>query len=177
MGRIGASNSAAGIAEGEHSNREINVNGHDWHPGKVRTPKASTVRRAAAIVWIVAGFGYLAVEAVAAARVPGYTYVADYDSDLGRPGSPLAWWMNAAFRVQGMAFVVAGALAVSAVRPRRGGMAFTVFACVYGAGSVLVGLFPSGGSATGGTHARRTVQQTPSEPDSWRCHAGNRRVC
>lgn len=53
---------------------------------------------------------------------------------------------DAAFRVQGMAFVVAGALAVSAVRPRRGGMAFPVFACVYGSGSVLVGLFPSGSS-------------------------------
>ncbi|MDZ4233821.1 MAG: hypothetical protein U1C73_08665, partial [Dietzia sp.] len=94
MGRVGASDSAAGIAEGQRSNREINVNGHDWHPGKVRTPKASTVRRAAAIVWIVAGFGYLAAEAVAAARVSDYTYVADYVSNLGRPGSPLAWWMT-----------------------------------------------------------------------------------
>ncbi len=114
----------------------------------MRTPKAATVRRAAAAAWIAAGVGYLAVEAAAAARVPGYAYTTNYVSDLGRPVSPLAWWMNAAFRVQGMAFVAAGAAAVWAVRPRRGGLAFIVFACLYGAGSVVVGLFPSGGSGT-----------------------------
>jgi hypothetical membrane protein len=100
----------------------------------------------AAVLWIGAGVGYLATEAVAASRMPGYSYLADYISDLGRPESPLSWWMNAAFRVQGMAFVVAGALMVRTRPPRRGGMAFTVSACVYGAGSVVVGLFPSGGT-------------------------------
>lgn len=100
----------------------------------------------AAALWIAAGVGYLATEAVAASRMPGYSYLADYISDLGRPESPLSWWMNAAFRVQGMAFVVAGALTVRTGPPRRGGLAFVVAACVYGAGSVVVGLFPSGGS-------------------------------
>ena len=100
----------------------------------------------AAALWIAAGVGYLATEAVAASRMPGYSYLGQYVSDLGRPGSPLSWWMNAAFRVQGMAFVVAAALTVRTGRPRRGGMAFVVSACVYGAGSVVVGLFPSGGS-------------------------------
>ncbi|WP_163723686.1 DUF998 domain-containing protein [Mycolicibacterium psychrotolerans] len=112
----------------------------------MRTPRASTVRWTAAFLWTAAGVGYLAVEAVTAAHVPDYSYARDYVSDLGRPASDLAWWMNAAFRLQGLAFVVAGALAVWATRPRRGGLAFVVFACMYGAGSVVVGLFPSGGS-------------------------------
>lgn len=112
----------------------------------MRIPQSETVRRAAAALWIAAGLSYLAVEAVAASRLPGYSYVGQYVSDLGRPGSPLAWWMNAAFRVQGMAFVVAGAVTVRTRRPRRGAMAFLVAACVYGAGSVVVGLFPSGGA-------------------------------
>lgn len=100
----------------------------------------------AAALWIAAGVGYLTVEAVAASRVPGYSYLGQYVSDLGRPGSPMSWWMNAAFRVQGMAFVVAAALTVRTGPPRRGGLAFIVCACAYGAGSVLVGLFPSGGA-------------------------------
>jgi hypothetical membrane protein len=100
----------------------------------------------AAALWIGAGVGYLATEAVAASRMPGYSYLADYISDLGRPESPLSWWMNAAFRVQGMAFVVGGALTVRTGPPRRGALAFIVSACVYGAGSVVVGLFPSGGT-------------------------------
>ncbi|RZT14392.1 putative membrane protein [Mycobacterium sp. BK558] len=107
----------------------------------------------AAALWIAAGVGYLATETVAASRMPEYSYVADYISDLGRPESPLSWWMNAAFRVQGMAFVVAGALTVRTGPPRRGGLAFVVAACAYGAGSVVVGLFPSGGTgAAQGLH-------------------------
>ncbi|KRE34487.1 hypothetical protein ASG82_19795 [Mycobacterium sp. Soil538] len=100
----------------------------------------------AAALWIAAGVGYLTVEAVAASRMWGYSYLTDYVSNLGRADSPLSWWMNAAFRVQGMAFVIAGALTVRTAGPRRGGMAFIVSACAYGAGSVVVGLFPSGGS-------------------------------
>ncbi|AFM14857.1 putative membrane protein [Mycolicibacterium chubuense NBB4] len=109
-------------------------------------PSPSALRLIAAALWIGAGVGYFVVEAAAASRLAGYSVANDYISDLGRPDSPLAWWMNAAFRVQGMAFVVAGALTVHADRPRRGRMVFVVAACVYGAGSVAVGLVPSGGA-------------------------------
>jgi hypothetical membrane protein len=114
----------------------------------MRVPKQSTTLRLAAAVWIAAGVLYLVAEAVAATRVSGYSYARDYISDLGRPdASPLAWWMNAAFRVQGAAFVVAAALAARSYRPRSRRLTFIAAACVYGAGSVVVGLVPSGGPA------------------------------
>lgn len=97
---------------------------------------------------MAAGISYLAVEAIAASRLPGYSYLHDVVSDLGRPASPLSWWMNAAFRVQGLAFVVTGAVLVATARPKRGAFTFTVCACLYGAGSVLVGLVPSGAGGT-----------------------------
>lgn len=119
-----------------------------WHAGGVRTPRPTTVRRTSGVLALAAGISYLTVEAIAAARVPAYSYVGDVISDLGRPTSPLSWWMNAAFRVQGMAFVVTAAVLVATARPARGGLMFTVFASLYGAGSVVVGLVPSGGSHT-----------------------------
>ncbi|MBX7454377.1 DUF998 domain-containing protein [Mycolicibacterium sp. 3033] len=112
----------------------------------MRTPRPTIVRRAAGVLGLVSAIGYLAIEAIAAARVPGYSYADTVVSDLGRPASPLSWWMNAAFRVQGMAFVILGTVLVATTRPARGGLTFTVFACAYGAGSVVVGLVPSGGS-------------------------------
>lgn len=119
---------------------------HGWHAGVVRTFRPTTVRRVAGVLAVAAGISYLLVEAIAAARVPAYSYLGNVVSDLGRPTSPLSWWMNAAFRVQGMAFVVTAAALVATARPARGALTFTVFACLYGAGSVVVGLVPSGGS-------------------------------
>lgn len=120
----------------------------DWHADGVRTPRSTLLRWAAGSVAVAAGAGYLVVEAAAASRVPGYNYPADVVSDLGRPTSPLSWWMNAAFRVQGMAFVITAAVLVATARPQRGALTFTAFACLYGAGSVLVGLVPSGSGGT-----------------------------
>ncbi|WP_185976052.1 DUF998 domain-containing protein [Mycolicibacterium sp. 018/SC-01/001] len=111
----------------------------------MRRSSSAAVRRAIGAVALAAGISYLVVEALAASRVAAYSYADDYVSDLGRATSPLAWWMNAGFRVQGMAFVVTGAMLVATVRPARGALTFTVFACLYGAGSVTVGLVPSGG--------------------------------
>lgn len=88
-------------------------------------------------------------EAAAAARIPEYSYVRDYISDLGDPRqSPFASWMNAAFLIQGTAFAAAGALVAKAVHPGRHRRIFGVAACSYGAGSVLVSLVPSSGDTS-----------------------------
>ncbi len=114
----------------------------------MRPPRPTTARRAAGVLALAAGISYLTVEAIAASRVPAYSYLSNVVSDLGRPTSPLSWWMNAAFRVQGMAFVITAAVLVATSRPKHGALAFTAFACLYGAGSVLVGLVPSGAGGT-----------------------------
>ena len=114
----------------------------------VRTPTGSAILRGAAALWIVAGVFYLMTEFVVAQQVPGYSYSADYISDLGRPlQSPMAAWMNGAFIAQGVAFAVASALVVTALRTGRGAVVFLGPALIYGAGSVVVGVFPSGGAA------------------------------
>ncbi len=80
----------------------------------VRTTAGPAILRVAAALWIVAGLWYLVTEAVVAKHLPGYSYSADYISDLGRPlHSPLAAWMNGAFIAQGVAFALAGALVVT----------------------------------------------------------------
>jgi len=113
----------------------------------VRTTTGPAILRVAAALWIVAGLWYLVTEAVVAEHVPGYSYSADYISDLGRPlHSPLAAWMNGAFIAQGVAFALAGALVVTATRPGPGIVVFLGLAVIYGAGSTTVGLFPSGGA-------------------------------
>ncbi|MCV7154372.1 DUF998 domain-containing protein [Mycolicibacterium pyrenivorans] len=113
----------------------------------MRATRQSAVLRVAAALWIVAGAWYLGVEAVVAQGFPGYSYSADYISDLGRPWqSPLAAWMNGAFIVQGLAFAVAASLVVTVMRPRPGTVAFLGLAWVYGLGCVVVGVFPSGGA-------------------------------
>ena len=105
--------------------------------------------RAAAALWIVAGLCYLTAEAVAAAGFPHYSYCTHYVSDLGRPlQSPSAALMNAAFIAQGLAFALAAALVVTAMRRGPGAIAFLVLAVAYGAGSAVVGVFHSGGGDT-----------------------------
>lgn len=101
----------------------------------------------AAALWIVAGVWYLVAEAVTATQLPGYSYSRDYISDLGRPvESPMAAWMNLAFIAQGVAFALAGVLVVATMRTAPGAVAFLVLALIYGAGSAMVGVFPSGGN-------------------------------
>lgn len=100
----------------------------------------------AAALWILSGVWYVMAECVVAQHVPGYRYATNYISDLGRPlQSPMAAWMNGAFISQGVAFALAAALIVAAMRPGRGAVSFVGFALVYGAGSVVVGVVPSGG--------------------------------
>ncbi|MDZ4234405.1 MAG: DUF998 domain-containing protein [Dietzia sp.] len=103
----------------------------------------------AAALWIVVGVCYLVAEAVVAAHLSGYSYSADYISDLGQPlRSPMAAWMNGAFIAQGLAFAMGAALMAAAVRRSAGSTAYLGLALTYGVGSVVVGVFPSGGTGT-----------------------------
>ena len=135
------------------------------------TSTSTTVRRSAAALWIVAGVGYLATESIVAARAPDYSYVGDYVSDLGRAGSPLAWWMNAAFRVQGMAFIVAGALTVWAGRPRRGALRSSCSPTSTGPDPLSSGCFRAE-AAGPGSWCTPEARPRPSSEESRRCHGG-----
>ena len=84
---------------------------------------------------------YLVCEAVAAASVPGYSYVADYISDLG-----VSAVMNiGAFMLHGSLFFV-GAIVLSRRCPTLGwgGWGFMLAAAANATGNVLVGTFRSG---------------------------------
>lgn len=108
-----------------------------------------------ATLWIVAGFGYLALEACAAARRPHYSYAHNYISDLGVsthsgdagwPDFPAAYLMNTAFGAQGAMFLAAAILVTIGLRSRRPGW-FLGFAAMNAAGNILVATVP-GGAAT-----------------------------
>ena len=115
----------------------------------MRTATSTTGLRVAATLWIVAGVWYLLTEAVVAAHLSGYSYSTDYISDLGQPlRSPMATWMNGAFIAQGVAFAVAAAVMVAVMPRGRGSAAFLAGSLIYGLGSVVVGVFPSGGTGT-----------------------------
>jgi len=99
-----------------------------------------------ALLWVASTLAYFAAEAIAAAALPGYSYVADYISRLGLPRtSPRAGVMNAAFLVQGVFFPVGAALLARGVRERMA-LPFLAFATLNGVGNVLVGLVPGDGS-------------------------------
>jgi hypothetical membrane protein len=108
-------------------------------------------RLTAAGIWIGCGLCYLAAEAAAAARIPGYSYAVEYISDLGIPGhSPSAWLMNAGFVLQGAGFVLAGTLVFTTVRRSALTTACLVLGVIYGIGSAVVGLVHGG--ADGAAH-------------------------
>jgi hypothetical membrane protein len=97
--------------------------------------------RAAAVIWLVGAAVYLVCEAVAAASVPGYSYSADYISDLG-----VSDVMNVgAFMVHG-SLLLLGAVVFVRACPTRGwaGWSFVLAAAVNATGNVLVGIFRSG---------------------------------
>lgn len=98
----------------------------------------TTRRRAAAAAWIVGAAAYLGAEALAAAARPGYHYAADYISDLGVPGLPLAGLMNTGFAVQGVSFLVGAVLAPGRRR------ALTACAAANAVGNVLVATVHAG---------------------------------
>jgi hypothetical membrane protein len=103
--------------------------------------------RAAAVIWLVGAAVYLVSEAIAAAGFPGYSYVADYISDLGA-----AAVMNiGAFILHGSLFLV-GAIVISRARQTLGwvGWGFVLAAAANAVGNILVGTFRSGMPVTAG---------------------------
>lgn len=103
--------------------------------------------RAAAVIWLVGAAVYLVSEAIAAASFPGYSYIADYISDLGA-----AAVMNiGAFILHGSLFLV-GAIVISHSCPTLGwvGWSFMLAAAANAIGNILVGTFRSGMPVTAG---------------------------
>jgi hypothetical protein len=94
----------------------------------------------AAALWIAAAVVFIGFEAIAAAGVPSYSYVAQYISVLGVPEwSPRASLMNSAFYLQGAFFLGGAVLAVRAVRGRWAGTAFVLLAATNAVGNLLIG--------------------------------------
>ena len=100
--------------------------------------------RAAAVVWLAGAAVYLVSEAIAAASFPGYSYIADYISDLGA----VAVMNIGAFMLHGSLFLV-GAIIISRSCPALGrvGWSFVLAAAANAIGNILVGTFRSGAPA------------------------------
>ncbi|MGE2737499.1 DUF998 domain-containing protein [Mycolicibacterium vaccae] len=95
--------------------------------------------RTAAVIWILGATVYLVCEAVAAAGLPGYSYSADYISDLG-----VSDVMNVgAFMVHGILFGIAAAV-LARGRATTAARVFLVAAVANTVGNILVGTFHSG---------------------------------
>ena len=96
--------------------------------------------RTAAAVWLAGAAVYVVSEAIAAARFPGYSYIADYISDLG-----VSAVMNIGFKLHGSLFFV-GAVIMWRSFPTVGwvGWSFVLVAAANAIGNVLVGTFRSG---------------------------------
>jgi hypothetical membrane protein len=111
---------------------------------------------AAGVAWIAAAVVYVSTEAIAASAFPGYSYSANYISDLGVPDvaefqgraidSPLAAVMNAGFVLQGALYLLAALIATRALRtgPRR---SFLALAAVHAVGITVVGLIHGSASS------------------------------
>ena len=99
------------------------------------------------MIWLAGAAVYLVSEAIAAASVPGYSYVADFISDLG-----VAAVMNiGAFMLHGSLFLL-GAIVIWRGYPTLGwvGWSFVLAAVANAIGNVLVGTFSSGAAETPG---------------------------
>jgi hypothetical membrane protein len=97
--------------------------------------------RAAAVLWLVGAAVYLICEALAAARLPGYSYTADYISDLG-----VSAVMNVgAFATHGV-LLLAGAVVLTRTCSTGGwaGRAFLFAAAANAVGNIVVATFRSG---------------------------------
>ena len=140
-----------------------------------RTDNANGLRYAGMIL-IAAALGWFVLEAIAASRFPGYSYVRNYISDLGVPElgafqgraihSPLSALANAMFVTQGLAFLAAAILIVrrtpNALGPgpvtEPGRWLFLLFAVGYALGYVMIGAFHGSEQATAnGTFALHVV--------------------
>lgn len=95
---------------------------------------------AAAVLWISAAVIFITFEAIAAAAVPSYSYVAQYISVLGVPEwSPRASLMNAAFYLQAALFLAGAIAAVHALGGQWRGAIFLLLTTINAVGNVLVG--------------------------------------
>ncbi len=93
-----------------------------------------------AVLWISAAVIFVTFEALAAAAVPSYSYIAQYISVLGVPEwSPRASLMNWAFFLQGALFLAGAILAVRAIRGLWTGAAFLLLTATNAVGNFLVG--------------------------------------
>ncbi|WP_434513069.1 hypothetical protein ABUV18_02904 [Clavibacter nebraskensis] len=120
------------------------------------SPHRPLIPTAAGIAWVAAAAVYVGTEAIAASAFPGYSYSANYISDLGVPDvavfqgraidSPLHAVMNAGFILQGVLYLAAAVIGTRALRagPRR---AFLVLAAVHAAGITVVGLIHGSASS------------------------------
>jgi hypothetical membrane protein len=118
--------------------------------------RTAAVPASAGIAWIAAAVVYVGTEAIAASAFPGYSYSANYISDLGVPevaefqgraiDSPLAAVMNTGFVLQGVLYLLGAVVATRALRagPRR---AFLVLAAVHAVGITVVGLIHGSASS------------------------------
>jgi hypothetical membrane protein len=133
---------AQGVSwDAERLARERLQQGHKGDAKIISSPGSAKLARRAAATWLVGGTLYVACEAVAAARYPGYRYVGNYISDLGTSAV-----MNVGgFTLHGLLFALGAGLAVRAY-PTTGGVgrAFVVAAAANAIGNVLVGTFHSG---------------------------------
>ncbi|ROP63908.1 DUF998 domain-containing protein [Curtobacterium sp. ZW137] len=106
-----------------------------------------------AVLWLLAGIGWLIGEAVTASAFPAYSYATNYISDLGVPDvgifqgrtidSPLSAVMNTVFIGHGVLFALAGLLVARAVAStsRSASRAVAVLVVAHFVGITLVGLF------------------------------------
>jgi hypothetical membrane protein len=99
------------------------------------------------VIWLAGAAVYLVSEAIASASLPGYSYVADYISDLGAVAV-----INVGFMVHDSLFLL-GAVVISRGCPTLGwvGWGFVLAAAANAIGNVLVGIFRSG-AAVGHVH-------------------------
>ena len=113
--------------------------------------KAKKVKTGSLIL-IIAGILYLIFEAIAALawENPRYSYTYNYISDLGIPivteymghaiNSPLYFFMNMAFIINGFLFAIGIFLITSSLQKNK--LALRILAMIYGLGVCVVGLFP-----------------------------------
>lgn len=109
--------------------------------GASPTSLSRTRYLAGGTVWLLT-LQFFIVEAVAAARYPGYSRSGQVISDLGTADSPAAGLMNASFTAQGL-LIAAGAVLLFPGLVGLGGRLAVVFLSSAALGVLLVGLAPS----------------------------------
>lgn len=112
------------------------------------TPVLPGSARGVGLLWVAAPLAYLAAEALSSSAFPGYSYAANYISDLGVPDvgtfegrhidSPLHAVMNAGFVAQGLLFFIGLAMLAPMLRRTWSAAIFLLFGACHTAGIVLV---------------------------------------